>query len=110
MVLNKAVMRRLVYLIVLMTAFCWFSRGPQGIYPTFLKSAAHGGAGPSATTATTIAIIYNLGGVIGGFVFGSLSQRYGRRYTAAFCASLGLPLIPLFAYSTTAGRLGSARF
>jgi SHS family lactate transporter-like MFS transporter len=103
--LNKAVLRRLLYLIILMTAFCWFSHGPQDIYPTFLKSTEHGGAGLSATTATTIAIIYNFGGIIGGFIFGGLSQRYGRRYTAAFCASLGLPIIPLFAYSSTAAML-----
>ena len=103
--LNKAVLRRFGYLVVLMTAFCWLSHGPQDIYPTFLKSTEHGGAGLAATTATTIAIIYNFGALIGGFVFGGLSQRFGRRYTAAFCAALGLPVLPLFAYSTTAGML-----
>jgi SHS family lactate transporter-like MFS transporter len=103
--MNKAVLRRFGYLVVLMTAFCWLSHGPQDIYPTFLKSTEHGGAGLAASTATTIAVIYNLGALIGGFVFGGLSQRFGRRYTAAFCAALGLPVLPLFAYSTTAGML-----
>jgi len=103
--MNKAVLRRFGYLVVLMTAFCWLSHGPQDIYPTFLKSTEHGGAGLAASTATIIAIIYNFGALIGGFVFGGLSQRFGRRYTAAFCAALGLPVLPLFAYSTTAGML-----
>jgi len=103
--LNKAVLRRFGYLVVLMTALCWLSHGPQDIYPTFLKSTEHGGAGLAASTATIIAIIYNFGALIGGFVFGGLSQRFGRRYTAAFCAALGLPVLPLFAYSTTAGML-----
>jgi SHS family lactate transporter-like MFS transporter len=103
--MNKAVLRRFGYLVVLMTAFCWLSHGPQDIYPTFLKATDHGGAGLAASTVTTIAIIYNFGALIGGFVFGGLSQRFGRRYTGAFCATLGLPVLPLFAYSTTAGLL-----
>jgi len=102
---DKAVLRRFGYLVLLMTAFCWLSHGPQDIYPTFLKATENGGAGLTATTATTIAIIYNFGALIGGFVFGGLSQRFGRRYTAAFCAALGLPVLPIFAYSTTAGML-----
>ncbi|MFC0541943.1 MFS transporter [Kutzneria chonburiensis] len=71
--MNKAVLRRFSYLVVLMTAFCWLSHGPQDIYPTFLKSTDHGGTGLSASTTTTIAIIFNFGALIGGFVFGSLS-------------------------------------
>ena len=46
----------------------------------------------------------------GMMVFGSLSQRYGRRYTIAFCALLGLPIVPLFAYSSTAGMLALGSF
>src|SRR6185295_4299673 len=49
--------------------------------------------------------IYNIGAIIGGLVFGTLSQRYGRRYTIVFCAVLGLPIVPLFAYSQTAAML-----
>jgi SHS family lactate transporter-like MFS transporter len=37
--------------------------------------------------------------------FGSRSERFGRRYTIAFCALLGLPIVPLFAYSSTAAML-----
>ncbi len=38
-------------------------------------------------------------------MFGPLSSRFGRRRTIAFCAVLGLPIVPLFAFSQTAGLL-----
>src|SRR6201996_1172198 len=50
-------------------------------------------------------VLYNAGVVIGGLTFGSLSQRFGRRYTVVFLALLGLPIVPLFAYSHTAAML-----
>ncbi|HEX5407426.1 MAG TPA: MFS transporter, partial [Pseudonocardiaceae bacterium] len=102
---NGRVVRRFIYLIVLMTAFNWMSHGTQDVYPTFLKATDDGGAGLAASTATWIAVIYNIGAIIGGLVFGSLSERFGRRYTIVFCAVIGLPIVPLFAYSHTAAML-----
>jgi SHS family lactate transporter-like MFS transporter len=102
---NGTVVRRFVYLIILMTAFNWLSHGTQDVYPTFLKAHDDGGAALSATTATWIAVLYNVGAIIGGLVFGSLSERFGRRYTIVFCALIGLPIVPLFAYSHTAAML-----
>lgn len=104
-VFDPKIIRRFVYLVVLMTAFNWMSHGTQDIYPTFLKAHGSGGAGLSATTATWIAVLYNVGAISGGLIFGSLSERFGRRYTIAFCAVLGLPIVPLFAFSQTAGLL-----
>jgi SHS family lactate transporter-like MFS transporter len=100
-----AIIRRFVYLVLLMTAFNWMSHGTQDVYPTFLSSTHEGGAGLSSETARWIAVIYNIGAIIGGLVFGTLSQRFGRRYTIVFCAVLGLPIVPLFAYSQTAAML-----
>lgn len=97
--LNPKIIRRFVYLILLMTAFNWMSHGTQDIYPSFLKAGENGGAGLAASTATVIVVIYNVGAIAGGLLFGSLSERYGRRYTIAFCAVLGLPLIPIFAFA-----------
>ncbi|WP_027943040.1 MFS transporter [Amycolatopsis taiwanensis] len=104
-VFDPKIIRRFVYLVLLMTAFNWMSHGTQDVYPTFLKAHGSGGAGLSATTATWIAVIYNVGAITGGLVFGSLSERFGRRYTIAFCAVLGLPIVPLFAFSQTAALL-----
>ena len=52
-----------------------------------------------------IVVVYNIGAIIGGLFFGTLSQRFSRRYTVVFCALLGLPIVPLFAYSRTAAML-----
>lgn len=98
---SPGVLRRFGYLVVLMTLFNLMSHGTQDLYPTFLKE----GIGLSATTATWIAVIYNIGAVIGGITFGSLSDRLGRRRTIVLCVVLALPLVPIFAYSTTAGWL-----
>jgi MFS transporter, SHS family, lactate transporter len=102
---DPKIIRRFIYLVILMTAFNWMSHGTQDVYPTFLKAQTSGGAGFSATTSTWIAVVYNVGAIVGGLVFGSLSERFGRRYTIAFCAVLGLPIVPLFAYSHTAALL-----
>jgi SHS family lactate transporter-like MFS transporter len=102
---DPKIVRRFLYLIILMTAFNWMSHGTQDIYPTFLKATDDGGAGLSPSTATWIGVIYNIGAIGGGILFGGLSQRFGRRYTIVFCALLGLPIVPLFAYSQTAAML-----
>ena len=68
---NPVIVRRFVYLVVLMTAFNWMSHGTQDVYPTFLQATHNGGAGLSSETAKLIAVIYNVGAIIGGMVFGA---------------------------------------
>ncbi len=97
--LDRKVILRFVYLILLMTAFNWMSHGTQDIYAKFLKATDQGGAALSPATATWIAVLYNIGAIAGGLTFGSLSERFGRRSTIIFCAVLGLPLIPIFAFA-----------
>jgi SHS family lactate transporter-like MFS transporter len=107
---NGKIVRRFIYLVVLMAAFNWMSHGTQDIYPTFLKATDDGGAGLSPATATWIAVVYNVGAIVGCILLGSLSDRWGRKATIILGAALTLPLIPLFAFSTAAGWLclGSA--
>lgn len=92
--------------IALMTAFNFFSHGTQDIYPTFLKVQHH----LDAHTVGTIAIIYNIGAMLGGWTFGTLSQRWGRRKTIVVAASLSLPVIYLWAGSTTVVALAAGAF
>jgi MFS transporter, SHS family, lactate transporter len=96
---QPAILRRFVYLVALMTAFNWMSHGTQDIYPTFLKK----GLGFSSNTALYIAIVYNLGAMIGGILLGSASERFGRRRIIVFSAALGLPVIPIFVASHSIG-------
>jgi MFS transporter, SHS family, lactate transporter len=102
---SGAIVRRFVYLVLLMTAFNWMSHGTQDVYPTFLGAHDNHGAGLSSVTVKWIAVVYNIGAIIGGLFFGTMSQRFSRRYTVVFCALLGLPIVPLFAYSRTAALL-----
>jgi SHS family lactate transporter-like MFS transporter len=84
-----------------MTAFNWMSHGTQDVYPTFLQK----GVGLAASTSTWIAVAYNIGAIIRGTYFGGLSQTFGRRRTIILCALLAVPIVPIWAYSSSAGLL-----
>ena len=87
-----------------MTAFNWMSHGTQDIYPTFLKATDDGGAalakapprGSSSSTTWCHRRRYRRRGALGTVRAPS---------SIIFCALLGLPIVPLFAYSQTAGML-----
>jgi SHS family lactate transporter-like MFS transporter len=64
-----------IYAVLLMTAFNFFSHGTQDLYPTFLQ-VQHG---LDPHEVGLIAVIYNIGAIIGGISFGSLSEHFGRR-------------------------------
>ncbi len=89
------------YVVVLMTAFNFFSHGTQDLYPTFLQAQR----GLPTHTVSLIAIIANVGAIIGGIVFGTLSQRIGRRRAIIFATLLALPIIPLWGFSTSVALL-----
>ena len=87
-----------LYAIVTMTAFNFFSHGTQDLYPSAFLGGQHKF---SVATISTIAIIYNLGAMAGGLLFGTLSQRIGRRAAIVIAALLSLPVLPLWAFGTT---------
>jgi SHS family lactate transporter-like MFS transporter len=86
-----------IYMIVLMTAFNFFSHGTQDLYPTFLQ-VQHKFPQP---TVAMVAIIYNIGAIVGGLFFGTFSERIGRRRAICIAALLALPAIPLWAFSAS---------
>jgi MFS transporter, SHS family, lactate transporter len=95
-----------LFLILLMFAFNSFSHGTQDLYPTFLQK----NHGFSPGTVGAIAIIYNIGALLGGITFGSWSERIGRRRAIMIAALLAIPVIPLWAYSHTATMLALGGF
>jgi SHS family lactate transporter-like MFS transporter len=95
-----------VFLVLLMTGFNAFSHGTQDLYPTFLQKDH----GFSAQLTGAIAILYNIGALTGGMVFGSLSERIGRKRAIILAALLALPVIPLYALSHSVVALAGGAF
>jgi SHS family lactate transporter-like MFS transporter len=104
--LQRDVLRRFLYLVLLMGAFNFMSHGTQDFFPTFLEDDFNA----STTTTVIVALIYNAGAILGGMYFGALSQRFGRRRTIIVCAVLALPIVPLFAFAPTLGLITLGAF
>jgi SHS family lactate transporter-like MFS transporter len=98
--------RLFIYVVLLMTAFNFMSHGTQDVYPLFLQRQHRF----PPHMVSVIAVTYNIGAIIGGWFFGSLSQRIGRRKAIIWAALLGIPLIPLWAFSKTAVLLAIGAF
>lgn len=96
----------LVWAILLMTAFNFFSHGTQDVYPTFLEKQL----GYSSTVTGTIAVIYNIGAIIGGICFGAWSQTLGRRRAIVVAALLAIPAAGLWTYAPNAPLLALGAF
>ncbi|MEO6052891.1 MAG: MFS transporter [Chthoniobacterales bacterium] len=94
------------YVVLLMTAFTFFSHGTQDLYPTFLQSQHK--LPPS--TVSVIAIVANIGAILGGITFGVYSQRVGRRRAIITAVLLAIPIIPLWAFASTPVMLGLGAF
>ena len=90
-----------LFLVLLMTAFMSFSHGTQDVYPTFLAVWAH----LSTKTIGLIGVLYGVGSIAGGIVFGALSERWGRKRVIVVAALLSIPVIPLYAYGHSAVTL-----
>lgn len=102
----RAQWRLFIYVVVLMTAFNFLSHGTQDLYPTFLEVQHH----LSTHAVGIIAVVYNIGAIVGGIFFGTLSERFGRRNSIILAALLVLPIIPLWAFSAGAVLLTVGAF
>jgi MFS transporter, SHS family, lactate transporter len=90
-----------LYLTLLMMMMNFASHGTQDMFPTFLQR--HWGMKPTQRAAITA--ISMVGAIIGGTLFGSLSDRFGRRramITALICA---IACVPLWAYAPSVALL-----
>lgn len=95
-----------LYGTLFMAALNFMSHGTQDPYATFLIKQ-HGFAPSTVGLINTIA---SIGAILGGLLFGGLSQRIGRRACIIACSVLGALLVPLWAFSSTIGMLAFGGF
>jgi SHS family lactate transporter-like MFS transporter len=95
-----------MFLVLLMAGFNALSHGTQDLYPTFLIKQHYASAGQ----AGAIGILYNVGAIAGGVLFGSLSERFGRKRAIITAALLTIPAIPLYAFSHSLAMLAVGAF
>jgi MFS transporter, SHS family, lactate transporter len=84
-----------LYLLLFMTMMLFASHGTQDMYPTFLQREWH--FTPSRRSAITA--FSGIGAILGGIIFGHISDRIGRRKAIVIAFALGAILIPVWAYA-----------
>src|SRR5438105_7886104 len=87
--------RLFIYLVLLMMMMSFVSHGTQDLYPTLLKRAWH--FAPQKVAAVTAFTM--VGAIIGGILFGHLSDRIGRRKSMIIALVLATLVIPLWSLS-----------
>jgi len=90
-----------LYIVVLMTMMNFVSHGTQDMYPTYLETEHH----LKPTQQAIVTSISMVGAIIGGAVFGLLSDRIGRRKSIVIALVLAILMIPLWAYAAGIGLL-----
>ncbi|PWU01761.1 MAG: MFS transporter [Terriglobia bacterium] len=94
------------FIVVLMTMFNFVSHGTQDMYPTFLQRQWNFSAKQrAAMTAVSAA-----GAIIGGTLFGLLSDRMGRRRAMITALLAGIVVIPVWAFAPSMGLLVAGAF
>jgi len=84
-----------LYAISLATVLIYFSHGTQDLYPTFLLKQH----GLTPGQVSPIVIVYTIGAILGSFLFGSLSQHFGRRRMMITAALMAVPTLYIWAFS-----------
>jgi len=89
-----------------MAAFNAFSHGTQDLYPTFLQQQHHF----DTHLTGTLTAIMNVGAIVGGIAFGIWSESIGRKRAIIIASALALPILPLWAFTSTPLLLGVGAF
>lgn len=97
--LTRSNWRIVVFGLVLMSVFNYFSHGTQDLYPSKFLGIQHHLEGQTA--ASMIPVFYTVAGIIGCVVGGALSEHFGRKRMIIIFTACVLPFIPLWAGSRT---------
>jgi MFS transporter, SHS family, lactate transporter len=95
-----------VYLVLMMTAITCLSHGTQDLYPDFLKTVHKF----SNAVVSNLAILYNVGAILGALVIGHYSDRLGRRFAIILALTICALSIPLWAFGSTVVMLAIGSF
>ena len=98
--------KEFIYLVLMMTVITCFSHGTQDLYPDFLKTVHHF----SNAVVSNIAILYNVGAILGALVMGHYSDRLGRRKAILLALALTALCIPLWAFGSSIVLLAIGSF
>ncbi len=98
--------KRFAYLVVLMTFMMFLSHGTQDLYPDFLQEVHR----VSQAVRANMAMLYNVGAVVGAVIFGHFSEVAGRRKSMMAALALSLAAIPLWAFGGSLGVLAVGAF
>ena len=83
-----------LYLVLLMVFMMFLSHGTQDLYPDFLGSVHN----LAPAMQSYMAILYNIGAIVGAIVFGMISEKAGRRRSMIMALVLSLAMIPFWAF------------
>jgi SHS family lactate transporter-like MFS transporter len=87
--------RLFLYLALLMSMMNFISHGTQDMYPTYLQRQLH----YTTNTTALVTAISMFGAILGGFLFGHFSDRFGRRRSVILAALLAVCVIPLWVFA-----------
>src|SRR5256885_6331926 len=90
-----------IYLTILLMMMNFVSHGTQDMYPTFLER--HSGFSPRERIMITA--LSMVGAIIGGVVFGYISDRWGRRRSMIVALLCAIAVVPLWAFAPSLALL-----
>ncbi|KAI8149189.1 major facilitator superfamily domain-containing protein [Fennellomyces sp. T-0311] len=97
---------RVIYMVILMAFFNFFSHGSQDLYPTFLLKQLN----YTTTQQTVTSVVYNIGAIVGGTIIGFYSSYVGRKISIMVsCVFVGA-FIPLWIYGPNISSLQFGSF
>jgi len=90
-----------IYLTILLMMMNFVSHGTQDMYPTFLER--HWGFNPRERIMITA--LSMVGAIIGGVIFGYISDRWGRRRSMILALICAIAVVPLWAFAPSLALL-----
>ena len=90
-----------IYLTILLMMMNFVSHGTQDMYPTFLER--HWGFNPRERIM--IPALSMVGAIIGGVIFGYISDRWGRRRSMILALICAIAVVPLWAFAPSLALL-----